>query len=628
MRRRDLLLFATAAFVHVACGSSTEGGPADPDGGAPTDGGAPPTTDGGTKDAGVDAGAPLPPTSAAADSHARFPQGLASGDPRPDRVVLWTRVEPKSGESGDFTVGYVIATDEALTQIVARGEAPAKADADSTLRLIPTGLSPATTYFYRFHVTTPSGSITTQVARARTAPTADAAVNVSFCFASCQDYIGRYYHSWQMLLDENPTLDFVLWLGDYIYESVNDSRFQADAGARGIRLPDGMDASPNGDGSKTVAKTLADYRFLYKTLRSDENLREIHRRYTFVTLWDDHEFADDCWQDHSTYFNEKDPSGAFTDEKNTPRRVGANRAFFEFQPVDVSYQANAPFPDDITIYRSFQYGKHLDLFATDQRMYRSDHVVAEGPTDLLVGKFTKNSSVGSRYFVFKNGFDNAEASKKPTLLGAPQKAWLLDAVKKSKATWKLWANEVQMWQQVIDLSQIQGVPSFLKTKFYVNCDQWDGYRGERKEILSAFAAAGVENLVVCTGDIHAFFAAELHPNFDAPGAKPVGVEFVTAGISSASLKALVANLTASAPYLAPIVNYVVDDADNTLKASNAHLRYSQANANGLSLVTVSATEVNVTFLALAGDVLKPDYAGIASRQQFRTRVGTNKIEVL
>ena len=109
---------------------------------------------------------------------------------------------------------------------------------------------------------------------------------------------------------------------------------------------------------------------------------------------------------------------------------------------------------------------------------------------------------------------------------------------------------------------------------------------------------------------------------------PVGVEFVTAGISSASLKALVANLTASAPYLAPIVNYVVDDADNTLKASNAHLRYSQANANGLSLVTVSATEVNVTFLALAGDVLKPDYAGIASRQQFRTRVGTNKIEVL
>ena len=332
MRRRDFLRGTVASVVFVACGEDAAPQPVTPPGS--------PTLP----------GPDAPGTSSPEESDRVFPQGVASGDPRPDRVVLWTRLAPAGagrGAADDVPVEFVVARDEALSDVVARGTLTALAAEDHTLRLVPTGLAPATRYFYRFSV----DGTTTQVGRTRTAPARDADVPVTFATASCQDFIGRYYHAWRALLEEQVDLDFVLFLGDYVYEAVNDKRYQAaPSPERTVTLPDGVDVSPGQDGSRIVAATLADYRTLYKTYRSDPFLKEVHRRYPFVTTWDDHEFANDCWQDHTTYFDERDPvTGGFTGEQHTDRRLAASRAFFEFQPADVPYDPDAGFPGDIQL---------------------------------------------------------------------------------------------------------------------------------------------------------------------------------------------------------------------------------------------------------------------------------------
>jgi alkaline phosphatase D len=484
---------------------------------------------------------------------------------------------------------------------------------------------PGTRYFYRFSV----AGTTTQVGRTKTAPLPDADVPVTFATASCQDFIGRYYHAWRALLDEKVDVDFVLFLGDYIYESVNDKRFQAPPTQdRSITLPDGFDASRQQDGSKRVAFTLADYRTLYKAYRSDASLKEVHRLLPFIITWDDHEFSDDCWQDHSTYFNELDPrTNTFTDEKNTPRRNAADRAFFEFQPVDIPFDAKAGFPNDLRLYRQLNWGKHVDIFMTDERYYRSDHVVPEGPPNLAVGKPAANTSFGSRYIVRKDGFDPLEATVRPTMLGAQQKAWLIAGMTASKATWKVWGNEVQMYEMVADLSKLPFVPPVLDYRVYVDCDQWDGYRSERSEILAALQQANVANLLVCTGDIHSFWAAELFVDFAAPTPKPVGVEYVTAGISSASLLAVLPTEFLEGSPLSPYAGVLVDNVDEVLLQTNPHLKFADADAYGFTLITVDAASARVTYVMVANPT-NPTYTGVSGRRQFQTLVGTSRVQVM
>ncbi len=622
LRRRDFLTGALASVVYVACGSTERGGVAPPQ--APPE----PTPDAGpVPEAGPP---PLAATSPAEASHDVFPQGVASGDPRPDRVLLWTRVEPAKvsrAEADDIELGWVIANDEALEEIVARGTVTAKASADHTVRLVPTGLPAGKVLHYRFEVLKDAATITTQVGRTKTAPAAGADVPVAFAFCACQDMIGRYWHAWKQLTDDQPDLDFVLFLGDYIYESVNDPRFQSTTPERAISLPDGMDTSAAQDKSRIAAATLADYRTLYKTYRRDPVLREVHRLWPFVVTWDDHEFADDCWQDHATSFNELDPvTKGFTDEKSTSRRTAANRAFSEFQPLDVAYKEGASFPADLQIYRKLSFGKHVELFLTDQRSYRSDHLIPEGPTDVAVGKLTANTIIGSRYFVRKSVFDTREAAAKPTLLGAAQKQWLLDGMKASTATWKVWGNEVQLYEMALVLGKLPRVPDLVSYTVYINADQWDGYRSERAEVLSTLAAANVDNLLVCTGDIHSFYAAELHVDFAAPKPKPIGVEYVTAGISSASLRALVEKIIPEGNILRPVAESWAVAADAALLETNPHLVYADTDAYGYAVVKVDATRAEVVFVQTSDPTnFQPQGT---TRHAFVTHVGTNKVTPL
>ncbi|HZR80632.1 MAG TPA: alkaline phosphatase D family protein [Candidatus Binatia bacterium] len=532
-----------------------------------------------------------------------FPQGLASGDPTPNSVILWTRVE---GAAATETVLYEVALDPRFRRLVATGQIPAEAAGDHTVKLNVVGLAPYTTYYYRFTAL----GVTSVTGRTKTAPRPNQDVPVRFAFASCQDFIGRYYHAWRALVEKEEDVDFVLFLGDYIYESGGG----APGSDRRIDLPDGLAI-----GGGSVALTLADYRTLYKRYRSDPYLKAAHQRFAFVTTWDDHEFANDCWQDHATDFSE-----ARGDEKSTSRREAADQAWFEFQPVDVPFDADASYPDDIRIFRSVRYGRHVELFVVDGRFYRADHLIPEGPVDLTVGKFAANSSLGSRNFVLKSAFDEREAGARPTLLGAAQKSWLIDAVKRSDASWKFLGNDVQMAQMAVDLSQFDKLPAQYRAAFYISTDQWDGYRSERAEILQALA--DVDNLVSLAGDIHAFYAGELHVDFDRPS-RPVAVEFVVAGITSTSLQEEIEITVAGNPTLAALgLADLVPLADRIISDTNPHNVYAKSLSNGIAIVDVDrGRAIEVEFL-LIDDVLSPDWDGSIERVRFRVEDGVARIQ--
>jgi len=387
----------------------------------------------------------------------RFPQSVAAGDPRPDSIVLWTRVVPAAADpaapappSAGATVQLIVsAGDDArllgsnapLTGApVADLRLPLRTEYDNTVRHKLTGLQPGRTYYYQFV----AGDVRSNVGRFRTAPTAGAAVGqLRFACLTCQDWSVNHWGALAHVAAEED-LDFIVHLGDYVYETVGDAA-QVEARHEPLRLPDG---TTTGSGAARYATTLADYRYLYKKYRGDPRLQAVHERWAFIAVWDDHEFSDDCWQDAQTY-DATLAGGSGT--RQTQRRRDASQAWFEFMPADVSFDlAQAGF-ENIRIYRQFDFGTLARLVMTDQRLYRADHVIPEstaGANGQPVGR------LGSRYLVPQDLYDGAEARKMAaggsdplapvSMLGATQRQWWQGAMTEARTTWKLWGNEVSL----------------------------------------------------------------------------------------------------------------------------------------------------------------------------------------
>jgi alkaline phosphatase D len=314
-----------------------------------------------------------------------FPQSVASGDPRPDSVVLWTRaVDAEHGHAaGDTTLTLEVSTEEGFGQLVLKKDGlRALAAHDNAIKVKVTNLQPRTTYYYRFIFEHDGERYSSPVGRTRTAPAAGDDVPVKFVFASCQDYVGRYFNSWSRLLQLNEDLDFIVFLGDYIYETTGDPAFQSTNTLRDVNFsePEGALVQTNGIFQYLAAASLSNYRDLYKNLRSDPVFQKVHERYPFIVMWDDHEFTDDSWRDHATYEDGRRP------EQQPERRRNAERAFFEYVPIDavpsgagegaIDVNAEPRWPET-RIYRDFEYGKNLRLIVTDYRTYRPDHLVPE-----------------------------------------------------------------------------------------------------------------------------------------------------------------------------------------------------------------------------------------------------------
>jgi len=312
-----------------------------------------------------------------------FPQSVLSGDPKPDSVILWTRVEDAT--AADIQVQLQVATDKEFSDVRVDELLNAFSDNDHCLKVRVTELDPYTTYYYRFIYINDDIQYVTNTGRTKTALAADADQEVKFAFVSCQDYVGRYYNAYLSVLND-PDIDFIVHLGDYIYETTGDPEFQSSDG-RSFMFSDVEGAIKVGKGDKAyyAAQSISNYRELYKTYRSDAVLREVHENFPMIAIWDDHEFSDDSWQNVATSFD-----GA-NDEKNLKRKQDSERAYFEYMPIDHEHANNKAgtfdqgelaisdehlFPNT-TIYRDFNFGKHVQLLMTDFRTHRPDHLIPE-----------------------------------------------------------------------------------------------------------------------------------------------------------------------------------------------------------------------------------------------------------
>jgi alkaline phosphatase D len=394
------------------------------------------------------------------ESGTYFPQSVASGDPKPDSVVLWTRVAGGNAQQ-DLSLSLIIALDEEFTQLVeltasssavlAAGEGSTRivltalAAFDHCVKVKVTGLSPGTTYFYQFYYATPEGCYSSPKGRTRTAPAPDADVPVRFAFVSCQDFIGRYYNAYALMAKEE--LDFVVHLGDYIYETTGDPSFQAEAGGRAIAFTDagGAITLTSEDGtSYAAARSLSNYRELYKAYRSDPALQRVHARFPMIAVWDDHEFSNDCYGATANYLTGEE-------EEDVDRRKAANQAWFEYMPVDYPagddfrYDPAVEYPKDIAIHRDFVFGAHVHLVMTDLRTYRADHLISEDafPGEVIITSSDLGTAIGAEpssvsFFISTPDFADG------TYEGALKKAAPLEGFDPSLATGRINVNFINM----------------------------------------------------------------------------------------------------------------------------------------------------------------------------------------
>lgn len=399
-----------------------------------------------------------------------FQLGVASGDPLPDGVVLWTRLAPKPlaedgfGGMPDQTipVSWQVASDEHFTQIVAEGTEAASRESAHSVHAEVSGLRPGAEYFYRFRV---DGELS-PVGRTKTAPAPGSSPErFRFAFASCQNYPDGHYTAYRYMADED--LDLVAFLGDYIYES----------GAAGTI---GRPHVPNHE-----ITTLADYRTRLGQYKSDPHLRAAHAAFPWAVVFDDHEVENNWAGDISEPDNEPDQDPAVFRQ----RRAQAFQAYWEHMPLR---RAQRPNGSHIRIYRRLSFGDLVDMHLLDTRQYRDDQEV---PPEQVHDPHR-------------------------TILGSQQRDWLFANLAGPTARWNIVAQQVFFSQ----LDQAAGAAQ----KF--NNDAWDNYPVERNLVRDHLAKAS--NPVVITGDVHAHYAAEIKADFDKPDSRTVGVELIGTSIAS------------------------------------------------------------------------------------------------
>ncbi|MBW3575122.1 MAG: alkaline phosphatase D family protein, partial [Actinobacteria bacterium] len=425
---------------------------------------------------------PLMAVPGAVDPAPVFAHGVASGDPNPDGVLLWTRVSiPDSPAT--VPVRWVVASDPELDDVVATGTHRASADHDWTVHVEVSGLPPSTTWWYRFE----AGGERSPVGRTRTAHGPDDRSEVRLGVVSCSSYAAGHFSAYRRLAARD--VDLVVHLGDYLYES--------NEGDERTHIPEDEPV------------TLAEYRARHAQQRGDPDLQALHQRFPMAAVWDDHEVAADAWEDGAGGHNPR------TQGPWGQRRAAALRAYLEWMPVR---RPDTGAPE--RIWRSLQLGAVAELVLIDTRHDgRSRQVDTSFP-------------------------DPAAALADPgrRIMSDAQHEWLSERLRSSPAAWRVVANQVVLSPLRIEvpppLAQVGRGLGLVVGGAVMNPDQWDGYPAARTRLLDVLAEPEVGPVVVITGDVHSSWAFDVPPGDDLAAA-PVAVELVTPSVTSPTFAQLV-----------------------------------------------------------------------------------------
>ncbi|MBB1388203.1 alkaline phosphatase D family protein [Shewanella sp. SG44-6] len=510
---------------------------------------------------------------------AQFLQGVASGDPATDAVILWTRVTPDV--DAEVTVSWEVATDSKFTQLVTNGQMTTTKARDYTVKVDAVGLEAGQQYFYRFK----AGDTVSEIGQTRTLPEGSVA-SVKLAVMSCANFPAGYFNVYEMAAQQDD-LDAVVHLGDYLYEYARGEY----ASEHAVEL--GREVLPAGE-----LFLLEDYRTRYSQYRSDASLQKLHAKVPFITVWDDHEVANDTWKDGAE--NHNDGEGDFD-----LRKQAALQAYFEWLPIRPWSEGNHE-----EIYRSFNFGNLVDLHMLDTRVLARDKQLEYSQyIDATTGAF--NSAT----------FLTDVTDTNRTLLGQTQLLWLQQTLLQSTAKWQVLGQQVLMAKMLMPAAiatQQMSIPQFAELAGIAqlagraqasdptltaeelaylqanqarltpevmallqlpaipyNLDAWDGYAYER-EVILATAKSLNHNLVVIAGDTHNAWASELTDS----GGDVVGIEFATSSVSSPGLEYYLGLSDAEMPSTeAAIVSLIAD------------LKYANLKDRGYLLLSFTQDEV-------------------------------------
>jgi alkaline phosphatase D len=506
-----------------------------------------------------------------------YPEGVASGDPDPHSVILWTRRPFTNGERHMLTVE--VAEDEAFRRVVAQAPAPVSASSDWTTRVLVGHLKPAHVYWYRFTDREGNGS---RIGRTITAPAANDPRPVNFAFVSCQSVNEGKLNAYRRMIfeDERAKLEaqlgFVLHLGDFIYEVVeypDEVKTRYDRTIYDVgRIPDGGKVS-----NFHYPLTVEGYRVVYKGYLADPDLQDARARWPFVCMWDNHEFSWQGWQSIQQAGGPPRPGQSI--------KVAANQAWFEFIPARVKAPSgnfdtfgsvsvkdvkiekwdenglgdepnNLAAINSLKAYRALRYGRHLDLIITDQHSYRSPDPFSDDSLGKLGdwadynGMFPDEAMQildGGRAFNGGNppaeirfqdqSIPNPQRTAPPqTILGAEQKAWFKDQLKRASATWKIWGCSLGCLDWRADP---ENLPAGMTKKpwprgSFANLGGGDHGAAwvERAEIYDLVRDSKITGFAIVSGDRHSFWAGYAAAELPPGKFEPVGLSFVGGSLAS------------------------------------------------------------------------------------------------
>jgi alkaline phosphatase D len=505
-----------------------------------------------------------------------FAHGVASGDPLPDRVIIWTRVtpshdaQPGSGAGEAVALDWQVATDPGFATVVRSGTVTADAGSDHTAKVDVTGLKPATAYHYRF--TARGGAVgghVSPVGRTLTAPANDADLaRLRFGVVSCSNWEAGFFSAYRHLAQRDD-LDAVLHLGDYIYEYGRGEYGGRNGAVR-----------PTDPAHEIVS--LADYRIRHAQHKTDPDLMALHARVPFITTWDDHESADNSFNGGAENHN---PA---TEGDWATRKASSTRAYFEWMPVRATGSGT-----EVTLYRRFRFGNLAEISMLDLRTYRDEQTTP-----------TAGRKVDS---------------PDRTITGRAQMDWLTNGIVSSPTQWKVVGNPVMIAPTLVPpldtkttaaLTEILGLPN---EGIPYGTDSWDGYAADRRRLYDAIAAASVDNTVFLTGDVHTSWACDLP--LDAanyPAGPTIGTELVVPSVTSP-------NMDDSLGVPPRTASLAVEEA---YKAVNRHIRYLDFDSHGYGVFEIATAGSQMDWYYIS-DPIDPN-ATVRHGASFRVADGTQR----